>query len=221
MPRGISLEHYQTIFEEMEGWTPMAAEYLNTEKVFEKVIERWLMHARRNGMDPMSRAMLNGAGKRPRAWTRHDVATDDEWRDHWVSHKYLGFYGVGERLVAMSPLNEDSESCIIIDRPVGSDPFSAQQRDFLRLAVASIPNVHRRLFLERGILCASSMLSRREMDTYRLLLSELSESEIAERMNLSIHTVHDYARHLYKKFGVKGRIGLMALVLGGGGDWAV
>lgn len=216
IPREISADHYQTISNEMGGWTPMAAEYLNPEKVFKRVMDRWLMYARKHGVDPVSRVMLDGAGKFPRAWIRHDVATDDEWCDHWISRKYLGFYGVGERLVAMLPVNEDTESCIIIDRPVGSAPFTAEQRDFLRLAVAGIPSVHRRLFLERGLLGASSMLSKREMDTYRWLLTELSESEIADRMELSTHTVHDYARHLYKKFGVKGRIGLMALVLGEG-----
>ena len=41
----------------------------------------------------------------------------------------------------------------------------------------------------------------------------LLEAEIAERMGLSSHTVHDYARKLYRKFNVKGRVGLMALVL--------
>lgn len=60
---------------------------------------------------------------------------------------------------------------------------------------------------------SSSMLSNREIDTYRLLLTDLSENQIADRLKLSTHTVHDYARQLYRKFGVKGRVGLMAMVL--------
>ena len=82
------------------------------------------------------------------------------------------------------------------------------------LAITGMYDLHRYLGLECGALHASSILSRRERETYRYLLTSMSEGEIAEQMRLSSHTVHDYARKLYKKFNVKGRVGLMALVLG-------
>jgi DNA-binding CsgD family transcriptional regulator len=213
IPRDISPDHYKTIFEKMEGWSPMAAEYLDSEKTFKRVVERWLMHARKEGVDPMSQSILDGAGKRSRACIRHDVTTDQEWADHWLSKKFLQFYGIGERLVACIPLNPTCESVIIIDRPIGADPFTPEDREFMNVAIASMPHLHNRLCMERGLLMSSSMLSNREIDTYRLLLTDLSENQIADRLKLSTHTVHDYARQLYRKFGVKGRVGLMAMVL--------
>ena len=215
LPRDIPPDLYGAIFTEMDGWTPTAAEYLKPGTDFKRMVERWLMHARKEGLDPMTRVLLGGAGECSRALNRHDAATEEEWREHWISQKFLHFYGVGERLIAITPLDETREACIVIDRPKDAPPFTARERDFLHLALTSMPYIHRRLFLERGLIHATSRLSRRERDTYLLLLTELSESEIADKMCLSTHTVHDYGRKLYKKFNVKGRIGLMALVLEG------
>ncbi|MCP5538005.1 MAG: hypothetical protein H7A51_17450 [Akkermansiaceae bacterium] len=214
LPRDISSAHYKTIFDTMNGWLPMSAEYLNPERVFKKIVERWLMHARREGIDPASRQLLKGAGRYTRALIRHDVATDQEWKNHWISKKFHDFYGIGERIFASTPVTDSCEICIVIDRPMGAAPYTAEDRDFLQMAVGSVPGLQRRLCLERGLLESSALLSNREMDTYRLLLTDLSESEIADRLQLSTHTIHDYARQLYRKFNVKGRVGLMARVLG-------
>ena len=215
LPRDISADHYQTIFEAMNGWAPVTAEYLNPDKVFKRVADRWLMHARKEGVDPITRVMLDGAGKYTRSRTRHDVATDEEWEHHWISKHFNAFYGIGERLLAISPLNKKCEACIIIDRPVGAEPYMTADRDFLVFALANVSTLNKRLCMERGLLGTTALLSKRETDTYRLLLTDLSESEIAASLKLSTHTVHDYARQLYRKFGVKGRVGLMAMVLGG------
>ena len=171
------------------------------------------MHARKDGLDPISEAMMIGMGKHARACIRHDVATDQEWADHWISKKFHEFYGIGERLIAASPINSKCETYIIIDRPMSSEPYTIADRELISYAQASVPILLKRLCLERGLLGSSSLLSNRETDTYRLLLTDLSEGEIAEKLNLSTHTIHDYARKLYRKFGVKGRVGLMAMVL--------
>lgn len=213
LPREISSDHYQTIFEAMGGWSPMTAEYLNSGKEFKRVADRWLMYARKDGIDPMGKMIMKDAGKHPRACIRQDVSTDQEWAEHWMSRKFLEFYGVGERLIAALPLSEICESFMIIDRPLNEEPYLPEDRDFMKFAIASVPGLQKRLCLERGLLGSSSALSNRETDTYRLLLTDLSESEIAEKLGLSIHTVHDYARQLYRKFKVKGRVGLMAMVL--------
>jgi DNA-binding CsgD family transcriptional regulator len=213
LPREISGDHYHTIFKAMKGWSPVAAEYLNPEKVLKRIADRWLMHARKEGLDPISLALLDEAGKFTRTYIRHDVATDQEWQDHWVSKNFQKFYGIGERMIACTPLNERCESFLIIDRPMHAEPFTPEDRDFMSFAIASVPRLHKLLCLERGLLGSSAVLSNREIDTYRLLLADFTESEIAEKLKLSTHTIHDYARQLYQKFGVKGRVGLMAMVL--------
>jgi DNA-binding NarL/FixJ family response regulator len=47
------------------------------------------------------------------------------------------------------------------------------------------------------------------------LCAGLAEKEIAAQLGLSPHTVHDYVRTLYKRFGVQNRAGLVARVLVG------
>lgn len=57
-------------------------------------------------------------------------------------------------------------------------------------------------------------LSPRKRQTLDGLLSGLSEKEIANGLGLSLHTVHDYVKSLYRQFGVSTRGELLATMLG-------
>ena len=139
--------------------------------------------------------------------------TEEDWHDHWFLGKYLSFYGVGERMMMMFPVNDHCESFIYIDRPCGAPAFTADDKHFLHHAMSGMPYLHKQLCSERGVLGLTQALTKREAQTYRLLLTPMSEVEISGEMNLSAHTVHDYARRLYRKLGVKGRVGLMSMLL--------
>lgn len=54
-------------------------------------------------------------------------------------------------------------------------------------------------------------LAPRLQETLELLLEGLDKREIAQRMNLSGHTVHGYIRELYRIYDVPTRARLMAL----------
>ncbi len=56
-------------------------------------------------------------------------------------------------------------------------------------------------------------LSPRATQTLRELLGGASEKEIADRMGLSAHTVHQYVKSIYRAFGVRSRAELMARCL--------
>jgi DNA-binding CsgD family transcriptional regulator len=204
---------FQFVIYNPGGWSPSASYSLDPEKILESHIERWYMYAKKEGVDPMSKALFAKSGY-ARSCIRHDVMTDGEWGDHWYPQKYLSFYGVGERMMMTFPVNECCESFFIIDRPIGAPAFTTHDKYLFHHALAGIPHLHKRLCLERGVLRLTVALTSRETETYRLLLTHLSEREIASKMNLSAHTVHDYARQLYQKFGVKGRVGLMSMLLG-------
>jgi DNA-binding NarL/FixJ family response regulator len=51
-------------------------------------------------------------------------------------------------------------------------------------------------------------LTEREKNVLRLVSKELSTSEIAEKMNISHHTVESYRKKLLKKLNVKNSVGL-------------
>ncbi|MFK7912155.1 MAG: helix-turn-helix transcriptional regulator [Akkermansiaceae bacterium] len=205
--------YFDEVIQEMKGWTPLAAVYLNPQKVLKRVYERWCMHARKSGIDPMTRELVKNVGE-SRACIREDVFTDKEWGDHWMVRNFLNYYGVGERMVGVIPIIHNAECVVVLDRPVNAKPFTQSDKHFFHLAIAGLRELQRNLSLERGAIQATAPLSRRERETYCYLLTSMSEGEIAVQMKLSSHTVHDYARKLYKKFDVKGRVGLMALVLG-------
>jgi DNA-binding CsgD family transcriptional regulator len=59
-----------------------------------------------------------------------------------------------------------------------------------------------------------SLLSPRERHTLDLLLSGLADKEIAQRLGISPHTVNHYTKSIYRRFGVGGRVALMARLLG-------
>lgn len=65
-------------------------------------------------------------------------------------------------------------------------------------------------------------LTPRLNETLDLLLRGWSEQEIAAAMNRSSHTVHEYVKMLYRRFGVTTRAQLMALLLllRSGESWA-
>ena len=206
-------EHFKIISNEMKGWAPVTAMSLNPDSKLTRVLKQWSTHVCENGIDPMTYEFVKGAGVL-RAWTREDVVTDREWQDHWISQKFLHYYGVGERMFVAIPVTLDCECVVMLDRPLRGNPFGQMDKRLLQIAVSGQMRLHRQLCLERGAIDAAILLSRRERETYCYLLTSMSEFEISEHMNLSAHTVHDYARKLYRKFGVKGRIGLMARVLG-------
>jgi DNA-binding NarL/FixJ family response regulator len=51
---------------------------------------------------------------------------------------------------------------------------------------------------------------RRAAQTLDALLGGASEKEIADRMGLSVHTVHQYVKTVYRALGVRSRAELMA-----------
>jgi DNA-binding CsgD family transcriptional regulator len=53
-------------------------------------------------------------------------------------------------------------------------------------------------------------LTPRELDTLQLLLSGLSDKEIAGRLHISRYTVNGYTKRLYAHFGVHSRASLIA-----------
>ena len=70
--------------------------------------------------------------------------------------------------------------------------------------------------LSYGLLAADTPLTPSERRVLRLLLTDLSEKEVADRLELGVRTTHHHATTIYRKFGVRGRTGLMALWLGEG-----
>lgn len=62
-------------------------------------------------------------------------------------------------------------------------------------------------------LLAVAHLAPHENKVLQLLLTDATEKQIAEQLGLAVSTTHSYVTVIFRKFGVRGRAGLMALWL--------
>ena len=60
--------------------------------------------------------------------------------------------------------------------------------------------------------CTRHRLTPREEDVVQLLLEGLTTSDMADRLGISLHTVRDHLKRLYRKTGVRSRSELLSLV---------
>lgn len=163
------------------------------------------------GVCPIAQASINTRGE-ARAILRSDLMNDDEWREQWVYEKFYVPNGIGDRIVALFPVDEQSESCVVFDRSAKSDPYSRRERDILKLAVAGVGQLHRELMLLRGgVGNASRLLTPRERDVLKCVLTGDTEKEIADQMGMGRSTLHHHVISIYRKYNVRNRAGLQAL----------
>jgi DNA-binding CsgD family transcriptional regulator len=104
--------------------------------------------------------------------------------------------------------SDEAVSALVFKRAAGDPPFSIEERELLHLFQAESDWIFRRESRPPQDLIDG--LTRREQETLGLLLTDASEKEVAARLGISPHTVHDYVKRLYRKIGVSSRAALMA-----------
>jgi DNA-binding CsgD family transcriptional regulator len=60
-------------------------------------------------------------------------------------------------------------------------------------------------------------VSKRERDVVRLVSDGMRNQEIANKLNLSEHTVRNYLQRIYEKLGISSRVELVLYAASGGG----
>ena len=101
-------------------------------------------------------------------------------------------------------------------RAQGAEPFDAQHRAVLEMALAGLSRWLNWLTLSHGPAMAAGPLPPHQRKVLLLLLTGLSEKQIASELNLSTNTAHQYVTSLYRRFGVRNRPSLTAQWLGTG-----
>lgn len=85
------------------------------------------------------------------------------------------------------------------------------EHERLRVGVArDVTELRRREASPAALL---SILAPYERKVVELLLTEATEKQIAERLGLAASTTHSYITGIFRKYGVRGRAGLMSLWL--------
>jgi DNA-binding CsgD family transcriptional regulator len=96
-----------------------------------------------------------------------------------------------------------------INRAVGERPFDARDRNFVRLFCRELFALPEMLLArsDRGPL---ARLSPRAREVLLALVEGDGEKQIALRLGISRHRVHDLVKELHRKFGVSSRGELVA-----------
>lgn len=121
--------------------------------------------------------------------------------------------GVTDRLWVAFPVSADAESIFCFDRFNGQQEFTDADLESVAYALRGIKWFHRQLLLSHGLGICDEPLTMSERRVKHGLLSGATEKDIAQQLNLTQGTVHQYATRIYRKFGVKGRTEFMALWL--------
>jgi DNA-binding CsgD family transcriptional regulator len=162
--------------------------------------------------DESTVANVRGAGVF-RAHRLRDLVSRDWFRTPFYEVAYRALH-VADVVFVICPVNRDVESYFGFHRKDGQRLFTRRNRDWLAYALRGMKWFQRRVLLSHGLLVAQAPLTATEQRVLRLLLTQLSEMEIAERLRVTPGTAHGYITDILRKFGVSRRAGLTALWLG-------
>lgn len=191
------------------GWQPREVVFLHPSTEREGRMADLLAYIGEHTLDPQTRGMIEGAGE-TRACLRKELLDDVEWDRSWLYQDFLRPMRIEDRLIGVHTISPHAESYIVVDRHRRDRPFSDDERDVLRLFLTGAPTFHREQFFARGYAESTVPLTPRQRSVLSLLLTDMSEPEIADHLGLTANTVHQYIVTILRKFGVRGRAGLMA-----------
>jgi DNA-binding CsgD family transcriptional regulator len=172
---------------------------------------RWLdyMRSMGPGADPNCAAFLARFVPPYRTAVRRQYVGD---REHYASdyyRNYLSSVQIDDSLYSFHELPDGSFDALTLHRRSGDRPWSPRDVELLTLVHREVATmVDRELASGNG---HSQPLAPRLQETLDATLDGLSEKEIAARMRLSEHTVHQYVKALYRRYRVRSRAELMSL----------
>jgi len=196
----------------LSGWRIGSVSYLRDEPMNVSAVAELKTKWARREVDPLSLYSLRGAGRDFRAFTVRQTMPP-EWFDAPYYKLFYEARGVHDALMVLFPLNQDAESVFVLHAGAERGVFQPEEVALVARVLRGVKWFHRRLMLGQGLLVASAPLTPAERKVLAELLTEAAEKEVARRLDLAPSTVHQYAVSLYRKFGVKGRAGLMSLWL--------
>lgn len=142
--------------------------------------------------------------------TRQQVASNREWYRSPEYQEDLRETGVDATVASFYRLQPWSiRSAVVLHRPTGDRQFVERERRLLDLAQGEIGPLI-------GVALAGpgspsvERLSLRVRQTLECLLDGCSEKQAAQRLGISPDTVHHYVKRIYRYYGVRSRLELLA-----------
>jgi len=198
----------------LKGWRISAiqalypiAPYLG-EGHFWEIVKPW----EKREIDPSYLLPMRGLGTFRTYSLRRDLPAS--WFDAPFYQRHYGRVGTYDGVWIGFPLNEDCESHFAF---YFREPISNEAIAVFTETLRGIKWFHRNLVLSHGLLVASVPLTPAERRVLHVLLTDASEKQVANELDLAPSTVHQYVVSIYRKFGVRSRAALMRLWLSSAG----
>lgn len=116
----------------------------------------------------------------------------------------------GPELSLTLPMRAGMRMHLTLMRAAGGEPFVDAHRALLEMALAGLTRWLHWLTLSHGPVLTTGPLPPHQRKVLLLLLTGLSEKQIADKLDLSTNTAHQYVTSLYRRFGVRNRPSLTA-----------
>ena len=195
------------------GWRPRVTRYMRALPGDLAFTSRAMKDIRQGLPDESTATHARMAGAFRAHFIRELVSP--AWFDGpWYKHGYEG-RGYVDALMVVFPLQDSAEAYYGFYRKDPPGRFAEEHRQIAAYAIRGLKWFHLQVMLSHGVLVATDPLTPSERRVAGLLLTRLTEKQIAARLELTTATTHKYVTDIFRKFGVSGRAGLTALWLGG------
>jgi DNA-binding CsgD family transcriptional regulator len=168
--------------------------------------QQFYLEHERSEEDPAVRALVRDIGPgETRAARRCELVSDRAWyRSPYLNH-WRRACGLDDSIYGSLVFTNGTYTGLAGFRTFGSRPFTEADRALAHLLLESCAE---RFFIERV------PLTPRQTQVLEALLTGLSPKEIAVELRLSVNTVRQYVKEIYRVEGVTSRAELMARHLG-------
>jgi len=197
----------------MLGWRPRVTSYLHATPQDKAFYSRAMKDLQKGHLDESALTHVRRAGAF-RAHFIRELVTSAWFGSSWHEIGYEA-RGYVDALMVVFPLQDSAEAYYGFFRKDPPGLFDEEHRRIAAYAIRGLKWFHLRLMLSHGLPVASDPLTPSERRVVGLLLTDLTEKQIAARLGLTPATTHKYITDIFRKFGVSGRPGLTALWLGG------
>jgi DNA-binding CsgD family transcriptional regulator len=147
---------------------------------------------------------------------RQDVIEND-WFLNSPANPYWRAANVGPILFSLRPIPEIGTSVIAFYRPVSAPLFTPREARIAHIVLTEVSWLHK-----AGMPHAEARDVPLLPPRCRLILNQLvrgrSRKEIADDLDLSLHTVNDYLKQIFRHFGVHSQTQLIARFRHGDGN---
>jgi DNA-binding CsgD family transcriptional regulator len=194
------------------GWNVLMVHYLDNTDDDQATVNR-LVERARNNQPPRFHALRAGIDERCHVERPGDLMLERQWYDDWYYNEILHPAGQDAQMVGTYKVDAMLAGHVGMDRAIGARHFSDRDRDLLHVFLAGAPALQQDLFRLQGPCADQAALAPRVREVLRLLLTDLSEKQIAAELGLTVRTTHQYVTSVFRHFGVSGRRGLMSRFL--------